>query len=425
MPEIYSETLNEVTEVRESEAGRCPVDHSAWTQQKTARTVEPVGPAIERDGDGVWHVRGFEEARAVLRSGDTRQAGFNAEKIGGMGVNMAPPILYQDGKSHQQQRRQTARFFTPKAVSTNYRQLMEKLSDRLVARVQRKKQLDLSKLSLEMAVLVAGQVIGLTDSRLPGMTQRLEAFFEEDITSLNKWNPKTLLTLLRVQYAVTLFLMLDVKPAIKARKRSLAQGKPAEDLIGHLVQQGAKDIEILTECITFGAAGMVTTREFISVVTWHMLEHPELRARYLQASEKERHAMLEELLRLEPVVGHLYRRTSNDLELESAGEKVTIPAGALIDVHIYGANADESIVGEQPLAMCPGRELGGDRVPAAMMSFGDGHHRCPGSYIAIQETDIFLQRLLKVEGLHIVREPHLRFNDLVTGYELRKFMIAV
>ena len=36
-----------------------------------------------------------------------------------------------------------------------------------------------------------------------------------------------------------------------------------------------------------------------------------------------------------------------------------------------------------------------------------------------------LDQRLKVEGLRIVREPQLRFNDLVTGYELRKFMIAV
>lgn len=27
--------------------------------------------------------------------------------------------------------------------------------------------------------------------------------------------------------------------------------------------------EILAECITYGAAGMVTTREFIAVVAWH------------------------------------------------------------------------------------------------------------------------------------------------------------
>ena len=59
------------------------------------------------------------------------------------------------------------------------------------------------------------------------------------------------------------------------------------------------------------------------------------------------------------------------------------------------------------------------------MSFGDGHHRCPGSYIAIQETDILLRRLLALDGLRIERLPDLSWNDLVTGYELRKFIIAI
>jgi cytochrome P450 len=59
------------------------------------------------------------------------------------------------------------------------------------------------------------------------------------------------------------------------------------------------------------------------------------------------------------------------------------------------------------------------------MGFGDGHHRCPGSYLAIQETDIFLQRLLALETLHIERTPTLTWNELTTGYEVRKFLIAL
>lgn len=59
------------------------------------------------------------------------------------------------------------------------------------------------------------------------------------------------------------------------------------------------------------------------------------------------------------------------------------------------------------------------------MSFGDGHHRCPGAYVAIQETDVFLRRLLALEGLRIERKPSVSWNDLVAGYELRGFTVAV
>jgi cytochrome P450 len=95
-----------------------------------------------------------------------------------------------------------------------------------------------------------------------------------------------------------------------------------------------------------------------------------------------------------------------------------------IDVHITAANVDPDVTGERPLQLCPGRRLYGDRVREIALSFDDGHHRCPGACIAIQESDIFLQRLLAIDNLHIVSGPELSFSDLTGGYELRKFMVA-
>jgi cytochrome P450 len=109
----------------------------------------------------------------------------------------------------------------------------------------------------------------------------------------------------------------------------------------------------------------------------------------------------------------------------SNGAPLIIPNGALIDLHIRAANADEELVGEQPHAVCPQRMLSDERAGAAVLSFGDGHHRCPGAYIAIAESDIFLRRLLAAEGLRMEQPPTLTWNDLVTGYELRNFVVAV
>lgn len=397
----------------------CPIDHSAWSWQKTVRPTETVtGPAIECDADNVWHIRGFEATRAILRSPHTKQAGFNAEMISQATTLMRAPILYQEGKEHNIQRRQTARFFTPRFVSDNYRQMMDKMVTKLIKRLKRQKQLDLTQLSLALAVRVAAEVVGLTNS-YPGMTQRLESFFDADFSRFS-WRPSYLLRLIKSQTGTLAFFFLDVKPAIRARRR-----KPKSDVISHLLEQNCSDAEVLTECLTYGAAGMVTTREFISVATWHFLERPELRQRYLAAEENERYEMLHETLRLEPIASHLYRRTTQDIEIEQNDTHVTIPAGALINLHIYGSNADESIVGELPLALRPDRELKGERLSPGLMSFGDGAHRCPGSYIAIQETDIFLQRLLAIDSLRMVCTPNIRWNAVTTGYELRNFIIAV
>ncbi|HEX6779199.1 MAG TPA: cytochrome P450 [Ktedonobacterales bacterium] len=402
---------------------QCPVDHVVWSRQKTARAVEPVDLPVEHDAAGVWHIRGFAEARAVLRSGDTKQAGFGAEVFEKYLQTENPGILYKEGPGHHEQRRKTARFFTPKAVSANYRPMMEQQADSLAANLQREKRGDLSQIALAMAVQTAALVVGLTNSPLRGMTRRLESFFEnQTLVETDSHLPKFIENLRFAwgQRRMTLFYFLDVRPAIKARRRQLQ-----DDVISHLITQGYNDTEILTECVTYAAAGMVTTREFISVAAWHFLEQPELRERYLAAPEEERYELLHEVLRLEPVLGHLYRRTTADVALESNGAPVTIPQGALLDVHLCAANADESIVGEHRLELCPGRALKQENIPSMLMSFGDGHHRCPGAYIAIQETDILLQRLLALRSLRMEQTPVLRWNEISAGYELRSLLLRV
>ena len=404
---------------------KCPIDHTALFQKKTAKAAEPAeAPGIERAADGSWHVRGFQEARVILRSPNTRQAGFRADVINRVSGAGNTPILYQEGKVHQQQRKQTARFFTPKAVSRDYRRLMETLADDLIADLKQSRRADLSALSLTLAVQVAAAVVGLTNSRMPGMSKRLDAFFSFNPGDETARGVRATLNRLRglatSQLQLAAFYYLDVKPAIDARRR-----QPREDVISHLLSQGYRNREILTECITYAAAGMVTTREFISMAAWHMIDQPELRARYLAAGEDERMTILEEILRLEPVVGHLYRRATDDIHLSTGDEPVTIPQGALVDLHIHATNTDERVAGEHPFAVCPDRQLRGERVGSEVLSFGDGAHRCPGSYTALQETDIFLQRLLALDGLRVERAPTVAWNDLVTGYEVRDFIIAI
>jgi cytochrome P450 len=417
MQDLHEATTQQ--DVSANTPARCPIDHRAFSQQKTPPVIEPIGKSIEHDTTtGVWHIYSFEVARKILRSPNTIQAGFNADLIATL-PNQNPPILYQDGKEHQLQRKQTARFFTPKTVSDNYRTLMENLSDKIIKKIKRKKEVDLSRLTMQLAVRVAGEVVGLTDSRIPGMDKRLEAFFEGGI-DLGNGKLRAKLNALLSQRHMLEFFYLDVKPAIEARRRA-----PKQDVISHLIAQNYNDLDILMECITYGAAGMITTREFIGVAAWHLLEQPELRERYLSAPEEERYAILHEILRLEPIVGNLQRRTTAEITLEDNGQEYVIPNNALINIHLHGANADENIVGEYPRALCPGRELNGSNIQGMLMSFGDGIHRCPGAYIAIQETDIFLTRLLAIKSLRIKQKPKVSWSELVTGYELRDFLITV
>jgi hypothetical protein len=64
---------------------------------------------------------------------------------------------------------------------------------------------------------------------------------------------------------------------------------------------------------------------------------------------------------------------------------VTIAPGERIELQLRRTNADSGVVGgENPDALCPGRELP-PAVPPVLLSFGDGHYRCPGGPLAIFE----------------------------------------
>src|SRR6266700_1889092 len=414
------ETIENIAETKQPLTASCPFDEQAWSWQKTAppSTAKHI-EAIERDEAGVWHIHSYDAARALLRNANTKQAGFNANLIARTQMSNIP-VLYQEGKEHLLQRKQTARFFTPKAVSDNYRLLMEKISDQIIKKLKRNKQAELSDLSLNLAVGVVSKVVGLTNS-YPGMAARLNAFFENNHqVSHFKWHPRNMLHTIHNQGRMLSFFYLDVLPAIRARKR-----KAQNDVISHLIEKNYNDLEILIECITYATAGMITTREFICAASWHMLEQPALRARYRVAPEEERYEMLHEILRVEPVILNIYRHATADIELESNGTHVTIPVGSKINIHMLSTNGDEKIVGEQPLTVCPGREIKGNNIPSMLMSFGDGTHRCPGAYMAIQETDIFLQRLLAIDTVHMVRKPSVGWDEMIAAYELRHLTVAI
>lgn len=215
------------------------------------------------------------------------------------------------------------------------------------------------------------------------------------------------------------FYWNDVRPAIQARKRA-----PQADVISHLIAKQRRDTEILIECITYGAAGMVTTQEFICLAAWQMLQHPALREEFVTGDQETRYHILHELLRLDPVVAHLLRRASGDVILDQNGTNVTIPAGALIDLHLNEINADARAAGQEPLLLNPQRAL--DKgVSRSLMGFGSGPHRCVGEFIALAESDVFLQGLMRIEGLQIEREPSVQRNENIKGYELREFILKI
>ncbi|PKQ24008.1 MAG: cytochrome P450 [Actinobacteria bacterium HGW-Actinobacteria-5] len=396
------------------------VDHS--DRRRAVEPGEAGSPRVEVDGH-VWRIRSLGVARQVLRAREgTTQAGFTAEWIP-KGYLKHHPILISDGPRHDEQRRKVARFFAPAVVADRYAEAMAASADALLATAEQQGTFRLDDLALHYTVEVTAQVVGLTESAIPGMAARLVSFFRQppfDITkpdlgrSRRQWAQAAVNGLL----PVLRFYAADVRPAIGARR-----AQPRDDVISHLIAEGYTNADILVECITYGTAGMVTTREFIAMACWHLLRYPSLRERYVAAGPTERIAILNEIIRLEPVVGHLYRRVQASLELVEGDATWALAAGDLVDICVRPANADPDAVGERPLDLCPGRSLPAGINPAAL-SFGDGAHRCPGQPLAMLEADALLTRLLARDPT-IVAEPTIEWDDLIAGYALRGLELRI
>ena len=172
--------------------------------------------------------------------------------------------------------------------------------------------------------------------------------------------------------------------------------------------------------MVYASAGMVTTREFIVMAAWHLFERDDLRQRFVSGDDEAQLAILEEILRLEPVAGLLYRRATEAVAGTEGGD---VDAGALLIIDVRAANADAAAVGACPYAIDPDRSSQA-KATGSFLSFGDGPHRCPGAQVALHETRVFLDRLMRLPGVRLVREPTMTWNDALMSYELRGATVA-
>lgn len=372
-------------------------------------------PALERTPDGTVVIGSHALAQRILRSRETEQAGFNADLVRRLPQRNVS-ILFREGEAHRRQRNAVARFFTPAAVATRYRAVMETTSDRLVAELRRSGRGVLDEMTLALSAGIAAEIVGMTESPLPGLAGRLSRILDIQSQAARSWFDAVRYVIAAQAILLRIYLA-DVRPAIRARRR---ERRP--DLISSLLDQGWSSFDILTECVTYGTAGLSTTREFIAVAALHLLRDDGLRRRFLDGGDEARLAILAEILRLEPAVSTLLRRMTAPVQLDVDGRPEHLDAGQLVAIDVRRVNADPASAGTCPFQLRPDRDVRG--VPG-LMSFGDGHHRCPGATVALHEAASFLDRLLRVPGLRLASEPTMSRHAASTGYVLRGAVLTV
>lgn len=366
-----------------------------------------------RPKPGIEVIQQFSVAREILRSPRILQDGASAENIDISNPEHVP-VFFLDGQLHHARRAAIVKFFTAKAIETRYLDVMKRTTESLLARLQASGRAQLDEISFELAVIVASEIVGLTNSDRRKMAQRLRLLLGSTFSHApDGW--KRLVNMVKERWYGYQFLRQDVLPAVRARRK-----QRRDDIISQTLDKGYSLRAIMVECMTYATAGMVTTREFIVMVAWHLLDKPELRQRFIASDESGQLAILLEILRLEPIAALLYRRADENVEL---GQRAPVPAQSKFAIDMRAVNTDESVVGACPHMLDPDRAQRQNQN-GTFMSFGDGAHRCPGWQVALYETRVFVDQLLRVPGIQLERAPDMSWNAALMSYELRHAVVT-
>jgi cytochrome P450 len=193
---------------------------------------------------------------------------------------------------------------------------------------------------------------------------------------------------------------------------------------------------LIYEAITLLFAGQDTSAATLSW-TLHLLSlHPEIQqtvAAEVQAVLKESKdvsradvsnmpwldAVLKESMRLYPVAPFIVRKITRPTELPELDGRpsVTLPAGALACVWIYGLHRNDAFW-ENPNEFKPERWLkkGHEVVPGSYMPFAHGPRNCVGQPLAHIMLRIFLAHLLNAFDFQIPSGEPGETKDMQVGF---------
>ena len=194
------------------------------------------------------------------------------------------------------------------------------------------------------------------------------------------------------------------------------RAQPQDDIITDLVNATVVDEEggqprpldmfelqdLLDQLLT---GGNETTTNAIGSGMMLLLQRPQLMDQ-LRADPKLIRNFIEESLRYETPVLHLWRATVQDTELGG----VKIPKGSAIAVGYASANRDECVFDD-------GEEFDAERKKAgAHLAFGSGPHHCPGAALARQEMfSAFTILLHRLENIRTA-DPNERFTHVPSSF---------
>ncbi|TCK25953.1 cytochrome P450 [Pseudonocardia endophytica] len=376
---------------------RCPFDPPAELRRLHAEA--PVARTRLANGNEVWVVTGYDEARAVLA--DTRFSSDSFRRADA--TRPEPPLgpdeprgdgmfIFMDPPEHTRLRRLLIGQFTVRRMRALEERVREIATDLITAMRDGGDRADLvPSFSLPLPSLVICELLGVD------YADRAE-FQDRTAVALNLNASDTE----RAEASAAIYRFMQ---GLVAQKRE----HPADDLLSGLVhdtEAALTDRELVDIAVTLLGAGHETTANMLALGTYALLEHPDQLAA-LRDDPELGDSAVEELLRYLSIIHTGPKRVATE-DVELGG--VTVAAGDTVLVSVPETNRD---AGHWPE---PERlDLSRGRTPH--LAFGHGVHQCLGQQLARVELKIGLTELL-------ARLPGLRLDVPAAEVPLRTDMIV-
>ncbi|QFZ19002.1 cytochrome P450 [Saccharothrix syringae] len=360
----------------------------------------PVHRVLNQDGESIWLVCRYAEARAVLedlRFSSDRFRAVDLDRLteeqrrivsdqrlrAGAFINLDPPL-------HTRYRRLLAGQFTMRRMRRLSGLVEDIVAERLDAMVAAGSPGDLVEgFALPVPSLVTCELLGVP---------------RDDRAVFLEWTQ----TALRLDK--TIDEMHDSRERLREYMGDLVRRKraePTDDLLSGLVHNRVADPPLTDDELVNMAnqlliGGHATTANMLGLGVFALLEHPDQLAA-LRADPGRIPDAVEELLRYLTVIQlGMFRVTTEEVELAGT----TIPARGLVIISPLAANRD---AGHWP----DPATLDLDRRDGPHLAFGHGVHQCIGQQLARTELTIAFTRLLG-------RLPNLRLAVPAAEVPLRE-----
>ncbi|MEM7094532.1 MAG: cytochrome P450 [Actinomycetota bacterium] len=312
----------------------------------------------------------LDDVTSILRDNDTWTARYGQSPL-----HKVSGCLFTDPPEHTMYRKLVQQGFTPRVVASMEDEITALADELVTAMIEDGGPADLhDAVACPLPVLVIAKILGVPTDRIVEFKEWSDRRVEGMASSDPRAGAEALAAMQQ--------LFLE-----EIDKRRTSPGR--DDMIDGLVHaevdgRRLNDDELLVILEQLLVGGNETTTSLITNLFWRLLDDRALWEQ-LAADRSSDAVAIEESLRFDPPVLGLFRTAAQETELHD----VAIPDRTKVMTSYAAANRDPGHF-EQPDVF----RL--DRDPAELrkhLSFGLGHHFCPGAHLSRLEARIVLRQL--------------------------------